>query len=254
MTVLLVAVNVAVFLLLQPRGGCPEAAFVFEFAAIPRELLSLDALTTEQLAQRIGTSCARTVGEKSVLWSAVSAMFLHGSLIHLAGNMLFLWVFGNNVEDRLGHLRYLGFYLGGGLVATYVFAVLNAGSTQPLLGASGAVAAVLGAYLVLYPKATVHAYAPFPLYLLAYILPRVRVTAWFLIFAIVSLPAWLALLAWFGLQVSAASNPVADGVAYSAHVAGFVAGLVLVILLDRRHVKHGQPTWRVPPPTGPRRG
>ena len=243
-TGLLLLTNVAVFLLLQPRAGCPELAFLFEWAAVPRELLSFQPLTDAQLGRYMDASCAATVGDKNVLVSAVTAMFLHANLAHLVGNMLFLWVFGNNVEDRLGRVRFLVFYVVGGLAATYAFAFLNAGSTAPLLGASGAIAAILGAYLVMFPRAYVHAYAPFPVYLLAWLIPGARITAWFLIFAIVTLPAWLVLGLWFVLQVTAARGPIPDGVAYVAHVAGFVAGVALVVVLDRRHRRRGQPTYR----------
>jgi membrane associated rhomboid family serine protease len=247
-TVLLVVVNIGVFVLLQlPLQGCAEQAFILEWAAVPRELLSLRQLSEAQLDALLHPSCdVGTVADKHVLLSAFSAMFLHANLAHLGGNMLFLWVFGNNVEDRLGHLRFLGFYLAGGLAATYVYAGLNAGSTVPLLGASGAIAAILGAYLVMYPRAYVHTYAPFPLYLLAWFIPRARITAWFLIFAIVTLPAWLVLGSWFVLQVLATRGGVTGGVAYSAHVAGFVAGIVLTVVLDRRHRRRGQSTYRPP--------
>lgn len=240
-TLALVATNVAVFLLVQPPGqGCEAGAFLYRWAVIPAELLTLDQLPTGEVARSLGEACAATVGDKSVTASALTAMFLHANLAHLFGNMLYLWVFGNNVEDRLGRLRYLGFYLGGGLVATVAFAVLNPSGTQPLLGASGAVAAVLGAYLVAYPRAAVHTYVPFPLYLLAALAPRVRITGWFLFFAIVTMPAWLVLLGWFLFQLFAASSPAADGgVAYQAHVAGFVAGMVLLLALDRRRRRRG---------------
>jgi membrane associated rhomboid family serine protease len=159
----LVVANVAAYLLLfAPLEGCAARAFLFEWAAVPQEVLSFRQLGQDQLATAVGPGCAATVGGKSVLASVVTAMFLHANLAHLGGNMLFLWVFGNNIEDRLGHLRFVLFYVVGGVVATYVFAFLNAGSLVPLLGASGAVAAILGAYLVMHPRAIVHAYAPFP--------------------------------------------------------------------------------------------
>jgi membrane associated rhomboid family serine protease len=244
-TGVLVAINVAVFLLLQPRGGCEEAAFLFRWAAIPAELTGLDQLSEGQAAEVIG-SCAAAIGEKSVLASVVTAMFLHGSLVHLGGNMVYLLVFGNNVEDRLGHLRFLGFYLGGGAVATAAFAVLNLGSSTPLLGASGAVAAVLGAYVLLYPRARVHAIAGFPLYLVS-ILPGIAMRSWFLIAAIITVPAWLILGGWFVLQVLASAEPAVDsGVAYSAHVAGFLAGVVLLLLLDDRRRRRGAPQFHPP--------
>ncbi len=234
-TTTLIAINVVVFFLLQPSGACAEASFVFRWAAVPRELLTLDPLTQDELARMIGSTCAAGVGDKNVLASAVSAMFLHGGLMHLLGNMLFLWVFGNNIEDHLGHARFLAFYVGGGLAATAVFVAMNPRATTPLLGASGAIAAVLGAYLVLYPRAQIKAYVPFPLYLVAVVLPGLRISSWFLVFAIVLMPAWLVLGLWFVLQVVAASNPVAPGgVAYVAHVAGFIAGIVLLrVTADR---------------------
>ena len=244
-TVLLVLANVAVFLLQVQRSTCGQEAFILEWAAVPRELLTFRQLTDAQLASVLSPACdASAVPDKNVLLSAFTAMFLHGNLAHLGGNLLFLWVFGNNVEDRLGHLRFLLFYVTGGLAATAAFAVLNAGSIVPLLGASGAVAAILGAYLVLFPRAYVHTYVPFPLYLVAWIVPGARITAWFLIFAIVTLPAWLVLGSWFGLQVLATRSGVGDGVAYSAHVAGFVAGILLLVVLDRRHQRRGEPTYR----------
>lgn len=244
-TLLLVAVNIAVFVVQARQAACGQEAFVLEWAAVPRELLSFRQLTDAQVASMLSQGCdPAAVADRSVLLTAFTAMFLHGGLAHLGGNMLFLWVFGNNVEDRLGHLRFLLFYGVGGLAATYTFAVLNAGSPVPILGASGAIAAILGAYLLLYPRAAIHTYVPFPLYVLAWIIPGARITGWFLIFAIVTLPAWVVLGSWFGLQVVAARSPVADGVAYSAHVAGFVAGLVLILFLDRRHERRGEPTYR----------
>lgn len=239
--------NVAVYLLLQPQGRtCEAAAFLYEWAAIPRELLSFEQLGPGALSQQLGPACAATVGDKNVLVSAFTAMFLHANLAHLLFNMLYLWVFGNNVEDRLGHVRFILFYGAGGLAATYVFALLNAGTSQPLLGASGAVAAILGAYLVLYPRAGVHTYVPFPLYLLAAIVPGARVRAWLLVFAIVTLPAWLVLGLWFVLQVFSSSSPASDGVAYTAHISGFVAGIVLLLFLDRRRQAHGRDPFHQP--------
>lgn len=247
LTVALIAGNVAVYFLLQPQGAtCEAAAFLYEWAAIPRELLSLDQLGPAALSERLGSSCAATVGDKNVLLSAFSAMFLHANVAHLAFNMLYLWVFGNNVEDRLGHARFVLFYAAGGLAATYVFAFLNAGVSEPLLGASGAVAAILGAYFVLYPRAGVHTYVPFPLYLLVFLIPGARVRAWLFVFAIVTLPAWLVLGMWFGLQVFSSRSPAADGVAYTAHIAGFVAGIVLLLVLDRRRQAHGAEPFHQP--------
>lgn len=241
LTILLIAANIAVFVLLQPRGGCPEASFLYRWAAIPVELLRFDALDPAELRAQLGEACAATVGEKSVLVSTLSAMFLHANWAHLGGNMLYLWVFGNNVEDRLGPVRYLAFYALGGIAGTYAFAVLNPGVAGPLLGASGAIAAVLGAYLILYPRAAIVAYVPFPLYLLTPIVPGARMRTWFLIAALVTLPAWLTLGLWFLLQLVASGSPAAGGgVAYAAHAGGFVAGIALVFVLDDVRRRRGR--------------
>jgi membrane associated rhomboid family serine protease len=146
----------------------------------------------------------------------LTSLFLHGSWLHLLGNMLFLWVFGNNVEDRFGRLRYLLFYLACGVLATYGFALANPGSTEALIGASGAIAGVLGAYLILYPRARVWSLVPV------------------LFFIPLRLPAWLVLGLWFLLQwVFTVGYAVsqAGSVAYLAHVLGFVTGVVVGLLV-----------------------
>jgi membrane associated rhomboid family serine protease len=151
-----------------------------------------------------------------------TAMFLHGGLMHLGGNMLYLWIFGDNVEDDLGHGRYLLFYLGSGVGATLLQASLSAGSEVPSLGASGAIAGVLGAYFVLFPRARV-----------------VTVVPLFIFFPLVEVPAGLYLLAWFLLQFWMGSASMASGahaasqggVAWWAHIGGFIAGLVLLYWL-----------------------
>jgi membrane associated rhomboid family serine protease len=146
-------------------------------------------------------------------------MFLHGGLLHLLGNMLFLWVFGNNVEDRLGRIRYLLFYLICGYAAAYGFAIANANSTVPLIGASGAIAGVLGAYFVLFPNAKVTSLVPF------------------LLFLPLRLPAWFVLGFWFVLQwIYSSGSAVASGagVAYLAHVVGFVLGAAITLVLGLR--------------------
>jgi membrane associated rhomboid family serine protease len=158
------------------------------------------------------------------------AMFLHGGWLHLLGNMLFLYVFGDNVEDRLGRIRYLLFYLGAGFAATYGFSLLDPTSSTPLVGASGAIAGVLGAYLMLFPRA------------------RVWSLLTFFFFLPVRLPAWLVLGGWFALQYvyfrSAGVND-ASGVAYAAHVIGFVVGALLVLpLRGTGHDRHiADPRW-----------
>ena len=234
-TRLLLLVNVVAFLLsplaLAPLLGepsppsiCAQVAFFDEYAAKPAEVVGNDAqdeAATGAVARGPGGELGCVTQspppyEKRPFLSVLTAMFLHGGWAHLLGNMLFLFVFGNNVEDRLGRLRFLAFYLVCGYAATYGFSLFFAGSTSPLVGASGAIAGVLGAYLVLFPRA------------------RVWSLLTFFFFLPVRLPAWLVLGSWFVLQylfargagLSEATG--ATGVAYLAHVIGFVTGVALV--------------------------
>ena len=144
----------------------------------------------------------------------VTSMFLHGSFMHLAGNMLFLCVFGDNLEDTMGHVRYLLFFLASGLAAASAQFFSDPASTVPMVGASGAIAGVMGGYLLLYPKARVD--------VLIFIVVIIRV---------IPIPAWIVLGAWFGIQlVQGAAAPTAGGgVAYWAHAGGFVAGLLMTV-------------------------
>lgn len=150
-------------------------------------------------------------------WSGfLTSMFLHGGWMHLAGNMLFLWVFGDNVEDEMGHLPFLGFYLLGGIGAAAAQVLADPYSGVPMVGASGAIAAVLGGYLLMFPKA------------------RVDVLFIFVIFfRIFPIPAWIVLGVWFALQVFGGFSTPSDqgGVAYWAHAGGFVAGLLMAVPL-----------------------
>jgi membrane associated rhomboid family serine protease len=241
-TWLLIAVNVVVFLLspiafdspiAQPSGAeqCQEESFLLQWAAIPDEVVDNRPLVEPGERVRAG-SCVFTVDyDKSPVLSVLTAMFLHGGWLHLLGNMLFLYVFGNNVEDRLGGIRYLLFYLICGYIATYAFAFADPTSQQPLVGASGAIAGILGAYLVMFPRARVVSWIPM------------------LIFVIIPLPAWLVLGSWFLLQwLYASGTGVSDagGVAYLAHVAGFIAGLIGAFLLPgarRRRPPVEPPQW-----------
>ncbi|MEV3987431.1 rhomboid family intramembrane serine protease [Streptomyces sp. NPDC049837] len=203
---------------------CRLEAFLDQWAAVPRELIHdrLPGLvpTGEAGVGPSGPGCL--IGppdyDKSPPLSVLTAMFLHGSWLHLLGNMLFLWIFGDNVEDRLGHVRYLLLYGVCGYAAAYGFAVLNADSGTPLIGASGAVAGALGAYLVLFPRARVWVLVPF------------------LIFLPLRVPAWSVLGLWFALQAVysyGAAVSQAGTVAYVAHVIGFAVGMVLAWPLRR---------------------
>lgn len=155
-----------------------------------------------------------------------TSMFLHANWMHVLGNMLFLWVFGDNVEDILGHGKYLLFYLLCGVVAGMAQVLIDPGSRIPMVGASGAIAGVMGAYLVKFPHS------------------RVVMAAWFIIIFTFDLPAWLMLVYWFLMQVFGGFGSIGDmsqqgGTAFFAHVGGFVAGLVLINLLGTR-----QRYWR----------
>ena len=155
-------------------------------------------------------------------WATIfTSMFLHGGWFHLGGNMLFLWIFGNNVEDLLGRVRYLLLYLSSGVAAALIQAAADPLSEIPMVGASGAIAGVLGAYLVVYPRANVHCFV------------------WIVIFFwIVTVPAWILLGLWFAMQLlSGLGSGVRDtGVAFWAHVGGFASGVVLMMLLRPRSV------------------
>jgi membrane associated rhomboid family serine protease len=210
----------------SPAALCDQLAFLDEYAAKPSEVLRndpVDQVATGEVGRTSGGEAGCVTQspppyDKSPVLSVLTAMFLHGGWLHLAGNMLFLYVFGNNVEDRLGKLRFLAFYLACGYAATYGFSLFFSGSSQPLVGASGAIAGVLGAYLVLFPRAKVWSLLTF-----FFFLP-------------VRLPAWLVLGSWFVLQYLYARGAglAADTqTAYLAHVIGFLVGAALVWKLRR---------------------
>ncbi|MFN3937246.1 MAG: rhomboid family intramembrane serine protease [Gemmobacter sp.] len=188
----LMAVNILVFLLTWPLMGDYQMAAVFdEFGIVPGRVL------------------------QSGEWHTVlTSMFLHAGWFHIIGNMLFLWIFGDNMEDALGHVRFLGFYLLSGLAAAFLQIAADPASPIPMVGASGAIAGVLGGYLLLYPKA------------------RVDVLIIFIIFfRIFPVPAWIMLGLWFAFQVIGGWAAPTDegGVAYWAHAGGFAAGFLLTI-------------------------
>ena len=174
------------------------------------------------------------VTELEALHTLITSMFLHGGILHLAGNMLFLFIFGDNVEDAFGHIKYLALYLASGVLAALSQVVVEPSSMIPTVGASGAIAGVMGAYLLLFPKARVD--------LLIIIV---------VIFKVIPVPAWIMLALWFVLQFigGIASDPNAGGVAYWAHAGGFVAGLLLTIplWLKRGGTQFWQQTHGKPP-------
>jgi membrane associated rhomboid family serine protease len=253
-TWLLIAVNVVVFVVLEPvvssiggvsktsvSAACSQESYFDRWGAIPKELIDnkqLPLAPTGDPGPNTGghATCSvdRPAYTKIPALSVLTAMFLHGSWLHLLGNMLFLLIFGNNIEDRMGRLKYLIFYLFCGYAATYGFALFQSGSTGPLVGASGAIAGVLGAYLVTFPRA------------------RVVSLLTFFFFIPVPLPAWVVLGGWFVLQYLYFTGVgVAQGgdVAYGAHVVGFVVGALLVLpFLERMRGAgpprvRGRPSW-----------
>jgi membrane associated rhomboid family serine protease len=194
-TITLIVVNVMVYLLQLTLSDRGQDAFLAGFGLVPAYFSLLSVLT---------------------------AMFVHGGLAHLGGNMLFLWIFGDNVEDRMGHGRFIAFYVMCGFAAALAQTALNPNSLVPMVGASGAIAGVMGAYLVLYPHSRVLMLFPFPVFLF-------------------ELPAVVFLAIWFLVQFLNGinqlpvfeRNAISGGVAFWAHVMGFVAGLILVVFMKR---------------------
>ncbi|MDP2183470.1 MAG: rhomboid family intramembrane serine protease [Actinomycetota bacterium] len=204
------------------------AAFVYE--------MSLPAKELQVLIDAWALTPARFLDGpwNRVTWLPVlTSMFLHGGWIHLGGNMLYLWIFGNNIEDRLGTLRFVGFYLATGIIATLGQVAYAPASTVPLVGASGAISGVLGAYLVLYPRARVLTLIPV-----------------FFILELIAVPAVFVIGVWFLMQLaqgvgSISQQATAAGVAWWAHIGGFLAGAVLILpaaYADRKTPRFK--TWR----------
>ena len=229
-TYLLIAINFVVFfsepVVSQIGVGsqtvtqvCQQQSYFDKHAAIPKELVKDKPLPPHRyvINTNEGEVACPIIDEhgKSPILSVLVSMFLHGGWLHILGNMLFLWVFGNNVEDRMGRFFYLLFYLFCGYVAAYGFAFGNAHSRETLVGASGAIAGVLGAYLVLFPQARVTSVIPLGI-----------------LFLPLKLPAWVVLGGWFLLQwLYSSGTAVASGagVAYLAHVFGFMAGALIAL-------------------------
>jgi membrane associated rhomboid family serine protease len=218
-TGMLIFVNVLVWILVQGAGaGQALAASVCNYGLIPAELLL-----------SVPPGAAFPMGENLVCLTdpgrgvshLVTSMFLHGSWMHLLGNMWFLWLFGNNIEDSMGHGRFVLFYVICGLAAALFQVAANPSSIVPMVGASGAISGVMGAYLVLYPRVRVFTLVP-----LGFILTTI------------ALPAWAMLLYWAFIQLASGvttigGDPSTGGVAFWAHLGGFVAGAVLVYFFRR---------------------
>ncbi len=205
----LIVLNVIVFIF-EWLAGSNQDALVYQFALIPANVTAgLDAGDIQDI---------------------FTSMFMHAGFLHLAGNMLYLWIFGDNVEDAMGSLKYLIFYLLGGLVASLTHVLTNPNSQIPTVGASGAIAAVLGAYLILYPRSRVLTFIPIGYFM--------RLTA---------VPAFIVLGLWFILQLfsGVTSLGVSDvgGTAFWAHIGGFVFGLVMAKLFTLGRRPESSVTW-----------
>jgi membrane associated rhomboid family serine protease len=222
-TVLLMAINIGVYFFVQRPYDetASQARFSYEVAAIPCEVVQGRPLTENEVIRTLrdgdDTACETATADdqevfpnKSVWLALLYSMFLHGGLLHLGGNMLFLWIFGNNIEDRMRTGGYIGFYLLAGLVASAAHILVQPDSTVPVVGASGAIAGVMGAYLVLFPN--------------------VRILS-LIFFLIRDIGAKWLLGVWFVTQFFTNPN---EGVAWVAHVGGFVFGALVALLLRDR--------------------
>ena len=234
----LIAANLVVYILaIQPGGSFisgPDAFELVKYGTIPYALTH--SATHCGLLASGAVACHRhgvPGGDYIPAWGTIfTGMFMHASIIHLAGNMIFLWIFGNTVEDALGHIKYLGLYILGGIVALALQVAVGPHSTDPTLGAAGAIAAVIGGYFVLFPRAKVLAFVPVPL-----------------IVTVIEVPAWVILALWFIEQALfdafGLTSPGSSGaMAYFAHVGGFAFGLLTIRLLMSKRKRASLPTPR----------
>ena len=220
-TVLLIVATSAVWILVQGAGTQPGLAqSVCELGVIPAELMGR-ITGSVSIPLGSGLECRITEGARPL--TLFTSMFMHGGWFHIIGNMLFLWVFGNNIEDSMGRTRFILFYLICGIVAAVAQIAIDPGSPIPMVGASGAISGIMGGYLVLYPRVRVH-------------------TLVFLGFFIttIALPAWVMLGYWTVLQIvgglPSLGQEATGGVAFFAHIGGFLAGLVLIKLFANREL------------------
>jgi len=229
---LLLALNVLVFVVFQGFGS--NDRFTYAWATVPQEIVTGVDIARPVVVQDpiSGDPVGRIPLQPtpvSVYLTLLTSMFMHGGFAHLFGNMLYLWIFGDNIEDDLGHVRYAAFYLLCGLLASLAHVLTNTGSFIPSLGASGAISGVLGGYLVLHPRRRVHA-----------IVLRGFVT---------QVPGWVAVGLWFVFQLISGIGMLgrgsqAGGVAYAAHIGGFIAGLALVKLFAIGRAPRPAQAWR----------
>ena len=226
-TIALIAACVAVWVLVQGAGsGYRVAETVCNYGLVAGELTG-QAFPGTALAMGAGLACVVDQGPEYL--AIFTSMFLHGSWMHLLGNMWFLWLFGNNIEDSMTRPRFVAFYLLCGVAAAMLQVFSDPGSPVPMVGASGAISGVMGAYLILFPRVKVYTLVWLGFFSTTY-----------------ALPAWVMLLYWAGLQLLGGFGAGEGGVAFWAHVGGFLAGIVLVKLFTRaeRIMKHTMHHWR----------
>lgn len=234
-TMALIGLNVAAFVGIQGAGAdLPMAQSVCNLGLIPGELMATVS-PGASLPMGDGLVCVTDPGRQP--WNVLTSMFMHGGWMHLLGNMWFLWLFGNNIEDSTTRPRYVAFYLLCGIGAALAQVMADPDSIVPMVGASGAISGVMGAYLILFPRVRVFTLVPLGFYATT-----------------VALPAWVMLIYWMVLQmVSQAASSLTEqqgGVAYWAHIGGFVAGVVLIKIFERRdrvkaHTSHHYQPHRV---------
>jgi membrane associated rhomboid family serine protease len=238
-TVGLIIANFVVYILSIRHGGSfingPDLHEVVKYGAIPYALTHPGTHCAEVVRHTaLGTSGPELLCNTRVLnanhipaenllpsWQTIfTAMFLHANILHIAGNMLFLWIFGNNVEDSMGPVKYIAFYIAGGIAAFALQVAVSPNSTAPTLGASGAIAAVLGGYILIYPRARV-----------------LTLVIIIFFFTVIEIPAWVMLGIWFAEQAAFGAagfthpTGASGGVAYFAHIGGFIFGLLVIRLL-----------------------
>ena len=208
-TIILIAINAVVFLYQLSLNNVSGKVFVFTYGAIPYELMnSINLPLTPYIPNSV---------------TLFTSMFLHGGLFHLGGNMLYLWIFGNNIEDSMGHIKFVVFYVICGIAAVFAHTVINPGSKIPMIGASGAIAGVLGAYILLFPRAKVSTLIFFGFFI-----------------RIIEIPALIMIGFWIVIQFlsgAMSAGVQGGGIAYFAHIGGFLAGFAFIVFFKKRGVR-----------------
>jgi membrane associated rhomboid family serine protease len=204
-TILLIISNIAVFIYEISLPETKLKDFIFVYGAVPEEIVNMKDFPPKNPIP--------------IPLTLFTCMFLHGGILHLLGNMLYLWIFGNNVEDALGKIKFILFYILCGISASLTHIIMNPSSDVPMIGASGAISGVLGAYMILYPFARVDTLIPF-----------------FFFWRIVPIPAFFFILIWFLMQIAGASQ-MSGNIAWFAHIGGFAGGMVLLFIIGKKRKK-----------------